>query len=108
MPELRTLDLVKIFRLVKYPVEKLEPTLPHNIKVCRLYKRALKLSLPAPWFSHIFLPYVFVAQSHFGADIALKSRLNDKHTQKATFSTLERDDSPLEGVYTWSLQSIID
>lgn len=80
MSSLTRLDLVKIFRMVKYPIHELEGPLPHNIKVCRLYKKAIKLSLPAPWASHLSFPYV---SGLFRSSICyyeLESPLDYKHT----------------------------
>ena len=60
MNALTKLDLVKLFRLVKYPTEKLEAPLPHSKRVCRLYKKCLQLSMYGLWGSHLNLPYVFM------------------------------------------------
>lgn len=86
MSSLTRLDLVKIFRMIKYPVEELEAPLPHNKKVCRLYKKALKLSLPAPWASHLFLPYVSRLHSLIHRFLGVQTKLDYKHTQNLRHS----------------------
>jgi hypothetical protein len=55
---LSKLEMIKLFKMVKYPVQDLHPPLTHTQKVRRLYRTALKLSIPPPWGSHLSLPYV--------------------------------------------------
>lgn len=58
MPGMDKLTMIKTFKLVKYPIEELLPPVPHATKVRRLYKKALRLSIPAPWGSHLNIPFL--------------------------------------------------